>query len=381
MSTELRDMSDRRSGVSTSASAAPASASAASSESDGDSRRSDRSELDECTVRSPMAVCGETDAETGTMPEAAAEQELKRKTDILGQLPLELEKGKGYFHGYDITVYKCKGKVVKYDAMAVAKCIISFPHTILVEGETWVLLNCLTVLCFLTMVVCLISGSASSMGVSDVTGRVQLLLGFVLGGHVGQVLSRWTQLRFTTFGPMFGNMENFCTLVHQVVLVENTVTAELKQRAKRYSRLMMQLLFLGIQDRDDTERLVSDGLLMHSEVEWLQACPANTRCLLVFGWLSKMWGNMKAAGLVSPTAFFLGDQTLISIKGGVVGTVGMVACPLPYAYVHVVYWTLQMLLSILAVETGTMLAIFIKRGGNGNEEYSFDDGTHEVRAV
>ena len=162
----------------------------------------------------------------------------------------------------------------------------------------------------------------------------------------------------------------------------------------------MQLLFLGIQENGDLSGLVDDGLLVALEKEWLEACPLNTRSLMVFGWLSRMWEEVKTANMVKNfNAVLAGDNALLSIKGGIGGTMGMLGCPLPYAYVHVVYWTVQTLLSILAVETGTMLAIFTKRAGNGmlpevshcqfaypniyvvivlgNEEYSFDDGTHE----
>lgn len=112
--------------------------------------------------------------------ENSSTDDMQRKKDILHQLSFEIEKGKGYFRGYDIAIYKCKGRVVRYGEMAVAKCIVSFPHTILVEGESWMLLNCLTVLCFATMFVCVFTGSAESMTESNVTGRVQTLLGFVL---------------------------------------------------------------------------------------------------------------------------------------------------------------------------------------------------------
>lgn len=114
------------------------------------------------------------------MDGSAEAKEKQRKKDILNQLSFEVEKGKGFLWGWDIAVYKCKGKIVKYGEMAVAKCIVSFPHTILVERETWRLLTCLTILCFATMIISIVTGSAESMGMSNVTGRVQLLLGFVL---------------------------------------------------------------------------------------------------------------------------------------------------------------------------------------------------------
>lgn len=162
-------------------------------------------------------------------------------------------------------------------------------------------------------------------------------------------------------------MENFCILVSQLCSDDTSEAAvATKSRAVRHSRLIMQLLFYGIQGKDAIDDLVEEGLVLSEEVDWLRACPLNTRSLLVLGWLSKMWVDLKSSGAVSDFSLIVvGDNALMGIKGGIGGTAGMIGCPLPYAYVHVVYWTVQMLLSILAVETGTMLAIFIKRAGNG----------------
>lgn len=106
--------------------------------------------------------------------------EFERKQKKLEQLSFETEECQGYFCGYDIKLYKNKGKIIKYGEMGVWNTLISFPHTILVERETWKLLGFLTVICFLTMFICVVSGSVKSMGTSDVTGRVQILLSFVL---------------------------------------------------------------------------------------------------------------------------------------------------------------------------------------------------------
>lgn len=128
----------------------------------------------------------------------------------------------------------------------------------------------------------------------------------------------------------------------------------------------MQLLFRGIQEKGDLSELIEDGLLEEAEKDWLEACPLNTRSLMVFGWLSRMWEDVKNANMIKNfNAVLAGDNALLGIKGGIGGTMGMLGCPLPYSYVHIVYWTVQTLLSILAIETGTLLAIFTKRAGNG----------------
>lgn len=147
---------------------------------------------------------------------------------------------------------------------------------------------------------------------------------------------------------------------------ESDIAQEIKSRSKRYCRLIMRLLFAAVREQDHLDQLQEEGLLTQGEQEWLQVCTLGTRSLVVFGWLSRMWEDIKAANLISQfNALIAGDNALLGIKGGYGGTMGMLGCPLPYSYVHVVYWTVQMLLSVLAVETGTMLAIFTKRSGNG----------------
>ena len=42
-------------------------------------------------------------------------------------------------------------------------------------------------------------------------------------------------------------------------------------------------------------------------------------------------------------------------------------------YVHIVYWAVQLYMSLLAVNTGIYLACMYARKGNGDKEYSFDD--------
>ena len=174
-------------------------------------------------------------------------------------------------------------------------------------------------------------------------------------------------MRFTLFGRLWGNLENFGILMQQLLVDDNSDTAvSIKTKSRRYCRLIMHLLFAGIQQKNDVDGMIADGLVVEEERAWLEATPVSARCLLVFGWLSRMWENIKKANMVTSFSNVInGDSFLIGAKGGIGGTLGMVGCPLPYSYVHVVYWTVQMLLSMLAVETGTLLAIYTVRGGNG----------------
>lgn len=183
---------------------------------------------------------------------------------------------------------------------------------------------------------------------------------------MAQTLGRWDRLRFNALGLLWGNLENFCVNIHSSMLDENENSVKLRLTAKRYARLVLKLLFMGIRGNSDLTDLVEEGLVLREEVEWLQACPVNGRTLLVIGWMSHMWEDIKRANLIpSFSSICSGDNCIFGIKGGVGQINGFIGCPLPYTYVHVVYWTLQMLLSMLAIETGTLLAIYTDRAGNG----------------
>ena len=52
-------------------------------------------------------------------------------------------------------------------------------------------------------------------------------------------------------------------------------------------------------------------------------------------------------------------------RAGIGATLGAIGAQLPYPYVHLVYWTIQVVLVALSIETGVILAAdtFFKRNG------------------
>lgn len=54
-----------------------------------------------------------------------------------------------------------------------------------------------------------------------------------------------------------------------------------------------------------------------------------------------------------------------SIRGGIGATLGTIGSQLPYPYVHVIYWIVQIMLVALAVQTGVALAVDLDYQKNG----------------
>ena len=59
---------------------------------------------------------------------------------------------------------------------------------------------------------------------------------------------------------------------------------------------------------------------------------------------------------------------IILYRGGVGATLGAIGAQLPYPYVHLVYWTIQIVLVALSIETGVILAAntYFKANGEWN---------------
>lgn len=78
---------------------------------------------------------------------------------------------------------------------------MSFSHTIVSDINTWMHLGMLTIICFITMGIMIVT--ESNMSVNDnnsVTTRIQTLISFVLAGYVSIVINRWDRIRNTTLG-------------------------------------------------------------------------------------------------------------------------------------------------------------------------------------
>ena len=62
-------------------------------------------------------------------------------------------------------------------------------------------------------------------------------------------------------------------------------------------------------------------------------------------------------------------------RGGIGASLGAIGSQLPYPYVHILYWTVQILLTALAIETGVSLADNWYFRQNGDNGYSPPDDT------
>jgi hypothetical protein len=81
------------------------------------------------------------------------------------------------------------------------QAVVSCWYTVLSDQDTWNHLIFLTVVCFLTMFIVIISGSVKSVYDDNaVVNKALTLVSFVFAGYVSIVINRWDRIRNGTIG-------------------------------------------------------------------------------------------------------------------------------------------------------------------------------------
>lgn len=128
----------------------------------------------------------------------------------------------------------------------------------------------------------------------------------------------------------------------------------------------MRLLFAAGRQQDNLDSLRDGGLLVDAEYEYLSAAMIGTRPLMAIMWLWRIFDKMQEAGVqITEEGRLLIQTNVDAARGGVGATLGMIGCPYPYAYAHVIHWVVQIYIWVLAVDTGVGFACQYMRTGNG----------------
>jgi hypothetical protein len=230
----------------------------------------------------------------------------------------------------------------------------------------------LTIICCVAFAIVLKSGHYRSIFDKNAfSAKIQVLISFVFAGYIGVIINRWDRIRNGTLGSIWGALENLNMFAYRILNSSspNNEVEPLKDCLLRLSRLSFQLTFLACQGDGNLEPLVARGILTEKEKDWLDAVDAlGTRPLVVVDWIYSYFDLLKKKDYeISDALEQHIHQEVKSLRGGIGATLGAIGAQLPYAYVHVIYWAIEVLLVALSIEQGVWLAtdIFMKSNGEG----------------
>lgn len=89
------------------------------------------------------------------------------------------------------------------------------------------------------------------------------------------------------------------------------------------------------------------------------ALQPGTRPLMVIMWIWRSFDRVKCHGVNLPVeGRMLIQNNVTAARGGVGATLGMIGCPYPFAYIHIIYWVVQVRALKLII---TCLLVFSNR--------------------
>eukprot|EP01040_Poterioochromonas_malhamensis_P004655 gene4655-4988_t len=265
-------------------------------------------------------------------------------------------------YSFDPNFVKAGRKIGEPDAkeLKIWEALTSFFQAVLSDRNTWTHLRMLTVICFCTVVIVLATDIYKSIKYQN--GKIQTLISFVFAGYIGIVINRWDRVRKSTLGQIWGAIENLNMIAYRVLGPVNEDSDKLKDLILRLCRLCFQLTFLAVQGDGELGHLVDRGLLTEKEKLWLDDATIGSRPMVVVDWIYSYFDMIREKG------YKYGDPVeekihtnVQSLRGGIGATLDAT-----YPYVYCLYWAVQVLLLVLAVESGISLAtVWTKSNGNG----------------
>jgi hypothetical protein len=166
-------------------------------------------------------------------------------------------------------------------------------------------------------------------------------------------------IRNTTIGVLWGALENLVVFGLYVTDKHKTrpEIIECREDLIRYARLVLRLVFSAGRNEDNLKDIELQGLLRNKEYDSLSAAMVGTRPLMVIMWLWRLFDKMKAFGVeITDEGNLLIQTDIDAARGGVGATLGMIGCPYPYSYAHVIHWVVQIYIWVLAIASGVGFA-------------------------
>ena len=236
-------------------------------------------------------------------------------------------------------------KIYKYkkSELAVWRALVTVSHTIITNKETWYLLFLCIVITIITIGIVFATGSEGSVSEDDVTGKVIVLLSFVLAGFVTFCLNRWDRLRNTHLGSVLAALESTyylsCQMYPDIKDAQHLANREI---VLRLCRCIFQSIFFAVNETGDLSSLVEMGLLAPYEEYILSSTHQETRPYVLIGWLEKM---LAPAEKQQAKDFYPSEvhKELAVVKKEISTIIGLVGCSAPFMYTHLIWWFCQLL--------------------------------------
>jgi len=196
-----------------------------------------------------------------------------------------------------------------------------------------------------------------SESMQTLTQQVGKLVPFVLGLYVSLAFSRWWALREKALGSVFSSLSNVAMMM-SCALPDPKWDARHEQIAK-FGLASIELVTKAARHQDTLDSLLHQDLLTNEEIEALSPLPPYQRALAVWAWILRICSD----GLQDKGPRFAVLQAeCLQAREGIQTIHTYLYTQLPFAYVHLLTWLVNVQNFVVAVTGGVVFAIALDQG-------------------
>lgn len=260
-----------------------------------------------------------------------------------------------------------KPKVLNYSVAALVKNG-AFWTALRTSGTIFTMDNSVWVSLAMYMVIAGVCGGATWFVADDidytkleaVSNYLNMFIPFILGLYVSLALTRWWELRINGIGKVLDAAQN--VILISVALLPSAEFQEWHDQVLKYALSSISLIVQTVRDKDNVKSMgpEGEGLLTAEEVELLKDMPIRPRPAVMWSWICALCTRVMEEQGIPPGKHRDVIAECVKARDGISLIWTYLGTQLPFAYVHLVTFLVNLNNLVMAIKCGVVFAVTMK---------------------
>lgn len=201
-------------------------------------------------------------------------------------------------------------------------------------------------------------GDTSSL--ESLATQINQIVPFVLGLYVSLTLTRWWALRVQALGRVFQALSDLC--MSMAVALPEAKWAPLHHHLLKLGLASIDLVSNAAKGQNDMSRIRDAGLLTHEEVGILEPVQLFQRAVAIWSWIMRIGEWALTEGKQPVPKIVVINKQCCAAREGIQTIHTYLLTQLPFAYVHLLAWLVNVQNVVIAVKSGIVIELALKQG-------------------
>lgn len=194
----------------------------------------------------------------------------------------------------------------------------------------------------------------------ELAGYLNVFIPFILGLYISLCLARWWSLRVMGLGLVLDACQNVALLM--AGMFPGPEWAEVHDQVLKWGLASVSLIVNACREKESIEGLgpKGDNLFTEEEMEIIKAVPYRARAVVMWCWILMLVARMCEDLNIAPGKYRDVAMECVNARNGISLIWTYLRTQLPFAYVHLVTFLVNLNNLVVSVKCGMVLAMAIK---------------------